>query len=129
MWAVGLFLFLLGIILVIVAPMGKKKNARCSEQAPAELMKVSKGTDSEGFEYTVHLYSYNVDGVEYKLESKFHCPGAKEVGDKCSLWYNPKKPSEAMCIRNDSSKIFNILLIIGIVSIPLGLVLIVAGMG
>ncbi len=37
MWAIGLFLFLLGIILVIVAPIGKKKNSRCSSADPAGL--------------------------------------------------------------------------------------------
>ncbi len=127
MWAIGLFLFLLGIILVIVAPIGKKKNARCSEQVPAVLRDVREKRGDDDMVSHIYTFSYTVDGTEYKLVTSANSSGASEIGDNCTLWYNPKKPSEALTAHYESAKLFNILLIVGIVMIPLGLVLMLVG--
>lgn len=106
----GFSMFLLGLILVIVAPIGKRKNKRCSAQTQGTLINIGD-IDSGG----VSVYSYSVDGVEYKLKSRAYNPNAGNVGESCTIWYNPKKPKDALEYRCKSNKLFNILLIIGIV--------------
>ncbi len=73
------------------------------------------------------IYSYAVDGVEYRMKSTIFSAEADAAGDSCTIWYNPKKPQEAQPFRYGSKKVYNIILAIGIVLIPLGLVLIGAG--
>ena len=116
-FALGLFLFLLGIILVIVAPIGKHKNKRCSVETQGTLTAIRSRRTSNGVLTTMKYYTYTVDGVEYEFKSTAINPHADKVGDRCPIWYNPKKPQVALEHRYGSNKLFNILLIIGIVSL------------
>lgn len=126
---VGLFLFGLGLILVIVAPIGKRKNNRCSKQTQGTLREIRERYNSNGRLPSMNVYSYRVDGVEYQLKSTAINPNASRVGDQCPIWYDPKKPSVALEYRNPSNRLFNILLIIGIVLLlsPIVLIVIAAG--
>ena len=114
---VALFLFGLGVILIIVAPIGMKKNNRCSAQTPGTLTAIRERYDSNGRLPSLKVYSYEVNGVAYQLKSTALNPQADKVGDRCTIWYNPKKPQDALEYRHNSNKLFIILLIIGIASI------------
>lgn len=116
-FAIGLFLFLLGIILVIVAPIGKHKNKRCSAQTQGTLTRLQERRNSKGVLATMKYYTYYVDGVEYHFNSTAINPHASKVGDQCPIWYDPKKPQVALEHRYASNKLFNILLIVGIVCV------------
>lgn len=120
---IALFLFGLGVILVIVAPIGKRKTKRCSEQAQGTLIEIRNRHNSGGALAGMKIYSYRVDGIEYQLKSTAVNPNAANVGDTCPIWYNPKNPKYAVEYRYSSNKLFNILLIIGIVSIVASLAL------
>ena len=120
---IALFLFGLGLILVIVAPIGKRKTKRCSEQAQGTLIEIRNRHNSGGTLAGMKIYSYRVDGVEYQLRSTAVNPNASDVGDTCPIWYNPKNPKDAVEYRYSSNKLFNILLIIGIVSLVASLAL------
>lgn len=123
MVVVGLVLFILGIIFVIVAPINKKKNARCSMQTQGTLKEKWEGDSSDGGGVDTYLYSYYVDGIEYQTKSSICSPEANSIGDSCTIWYNPAKPKEAQPFHSDSDKGYKILIIIGIVMIPLGIIL------
>ena len=112
---VALFLFGIGVILVIVAPLGKKKNNRCSAQTQGTLIDIRERYNSDGPLPSMKIYSYRVDGIEYQLKSTAINPNAASVGDTCPIWYNPKNPKDALEYRYKSNKLFNILLIVGIV--------------
>lgn len=113
----ALFLFGLGVILVIVAPIGKRKNNRCSAQTQGVLTDVHMRYNSDGPLPSMKVYSYRVNGVEYQLKSTAANPQVEKVGDECTIWYNPKKPKDALEYRHNNNKLFNILLIVGIVSL------------
>ncbi|MCR5775322.1 MAG: DUF3592 domain-containing protein [Lachnospiraceae bacterium] len=123
----GFIIFCLGLIFVIAAPISKKKNARCSEQARGVLKEIFETENSNGNLGHGYIYLYSVNGIEYKLRSTVHSKEASGVGDDCTIWYNPKKPKEAQPFHYDSLKVFNILIIIGIVMVLLGIVLIIFG--
>ena len=122
----GFMLFVLGIVFVIVAPINKKKNARCSMQTQGALSDIRIRFDSEGTKKSKHVYTYSVDGVEYKLETVDHSLEVNDIGDSCTIWYNPKKPQDAQAFRG-SDKYLKILLYAGLAAVLLGTVLIVAG--
>ena len=113
-FAAGLFLFLLGLILVIVAPIGKRKNNRCSAQTQGVLREIRKRHNSNGSLPSMKVYSYIVNGIEYQLKSTALNPNASNVGDQCPIWYDPKRPNVALEYRYKSNKLFNILIIVGI---------------
>ncbi len=117
MAGIALFLFGVGLILVIVAPIGKRKTKRCSEQAQGTLIEIRNRHNSGGSLPGMKIYSYRVDGVEYQLRSTAVNPNASNVGDNCPIWYNPKNPKDAVEYHYSSNKLFNILLIVGIVLI------------
>ncbi|MBQ3330927.1 MAG: DUF3592 domain-containing protein [Ruminococcus sp.] len=127
--AIALFLFGLGVILVIVAPIGKKKNNRCSAQTQGTLIDIRKRYNSNGVLPSMKEYSYRVNGIEYRLKSTAVNPNADKVGDQCPIWYDPKNPKDALEYRSQSNKLFNILLIIGIVMILASLVIPVISIG
>lgn len=113
-FGLGLFFFLLGLILVIVAPIGKHKNKRCSAQTQGTLINIRERYNSKGRLASMKTYSYTVNGTQYLLNSTAINPHASRVGDQCPIWYNPKKPSVALEHRYASNKLFNILIIVGI---------------
>lgn len=130
MLALGLFLFGLGLILVIVAPIGKHKNNRCKAQTQGTLTEIRERYHSDGSLPSMKIYSYTVDGIAYQLKSTAINPNAGKVGDQCPIWYDPKNPGVALEYRHQSNKLFNILLIVGIVLLlsPIILAAIAAGM-
>ncbi|MCR4890712.1 MAG: DUF3592 domain-containing protein [Lachnospiraceae bacterium] len=125
MVAGGFMLFSLGLILIIVIPIVAKKNARCSAQAEGVLTDKIIG-DAE--KRNTYFYSYHVDGIEYKLKTVDRSPQTNNIGDQCIIWYNPAKPKEALAFRYETNKVFNILLIIGIVFFIGGIVLFLIGL-
>lgn len=122
-FGIALFLFGLGVILVIVAPIGKKKNKRCSAQTEGTLIDIRERYNSDGRLPSMQIYSYSVDGIEYQLKSTAINPNANKVGDRCPIWYDPAKPKDALEYKYNTNKLFNILLVIGIVSILASLIL------
>ena len=118
----GFALFLLGVIFVIVAPINKKKNARCSAQVQGTLVAIRRR--KHGFWY---YYSYEVNGTAYELKSPNSSPEAKEIGDDCTIWYDPAKPKDSQPFSYTSDKVYNIILIIGIAAILLGIFLTIFG--
>ncbi|MBR6408155.1 MAG: DUF3592 domain-containing protein [Clostridia bacterium] len=127
MWIAGFALFVLGLVFVIVAPINMRKNSRCSEQTQGTLSDIRARYNSNGRLPDMYVYSYSVDGVEYQIKSTILSKQANRVGDACTIWYDPKKPKKAQPFHYESAKVYKILLIVGIVMIPLGLVLIGAG--
>ena len=129
MWIAGFSLFVLGLIFVIVAPINRRKNNRCSAQTQGTLEKIFKTEDANGHVAHRYVYSYSVDGIEYKLRSTVISPETSKVGDRGPIWYNPRKPKEAQAFHYDSSKVYKILFMIGIAMLLLGIVLIGVGAG
>ena len=129
MWVAGFSLFLLGLIFMIVAPVNRRKNRRCSAQTQGTLMKIFETENSNTSTGRAYTYSYYVDGIEYKLRSSVRSPETHEVGDMGTIWYNPKKPKDAQAFRYESDKVYKILFFIGLAMLLLGLVLFVAGVG
>lgn len=76
----------------------------------------------------MYYYTYYVDGVEYTIKSTIISKEARNIGDSCTIWYNPKKPKVAQPFHYESTKIYNIIIIIGVVMIPAGFALIGAGL-
>ena len=118
----GFFLFFIGVILLICYPISKKKNARCSAQAQGTLVRIAKKEHKH-----VYVFSYNVDGIMYQLNSPAPSTEAKNVGDPCTIWYNPKKPKDAQAFHNDSDKVYKTILLSGLGLLLLGIVLIFIG--
>ena len=129
MWIAGFSLFVLGFIFVIVAPINRRKNNRCSAQTQGTLEKIFKTENANGHISHRYVYSYSVDGIEYKLRSTVSSPGTNKVGDRGPVWYNPKKPKEAQAFHYDSAKVYKILSIIGAGMLLLGIVLTLVGAG
>jgi len=94
MWVLGFALFVLGIVFVIVAPINRRKNTRCSVQTQGMLINVLKRANSKGSLPSMYVYSYCVNGIEYQIKSTIRSSQIKAVGDECIIWYNPKKPKE-----------------------------------
>ena len=128
MAGVALFIFGIGVILVIVAPIGKRKNNRCSAQTQGTLRELRTRYNSGGGLRGLHVYTYSVNGVEYQLKSTAVNPHVQKAGDSCPIWYDPKKPRVALEYHYRSNKLFNILLLVGVALIVLGLVLLFAGL-
>ena len=120
---VGFALFVLGIILIIVAPINMRKNRRCSAQTQGILVKKEPRFNSDGPLPDMHVYSYSVNGIEYRLKSTAINTQANNVGDQCTIWYNPANPKEAQEFRYNSNKVYVILLICGIMLLLLGVFL------
>jgi len=129
MWVAGFSLFLLGLIFVIVVPINRRKNRRCSAQIQGTLLKIQERENSDGPISDMYIYSYYVDGIEYRLKSTIRSPETHEVGDTGTIWYNPKKPKDAQTFRYGSERVYKILLFIGIAMLLLGVILFVVGVG
>ena len=129
MWIVGFSMFVLGLVFVIVAPINKRKNARCSERTQGILTDILERENSDGSLPDMYVYTYYVDGIAYQTKSTILSKEANHPGEPCTIWYNPKKPKDAQPFHYDSAKIYRIILIIGIVTFLLGLVLMAAGIG
>ena len=119
----GFAILVMGILFVIVAPINRRSNMRRSERVQGVLVDIGKRYNSKGYIGSTYFYSYYVDGIEYKIKSTVCSSEANNVGDSCTIWYNPKKPKDAQPFHYDSSKVYRIILIIGIVMIPLGFVM------
>jgi hypothetical protein len=124
----GFALFVLGLIFVIVAPINKKKNTRCSQETQGVLTDIRKRYSSGRANGHTYFYSYRVDGIEYRIKSTVLSSDADGAGSGCTIWYNPRKPKQAQPFHYDSLKIYDILLIIGIVTVLAGFALMVIGL-
>ncbi len=91
MWVIAIFAFFAGLILVIVAPIGKAKNNRCTATTRGKMVKTYE-TESNDVIRTNYVYSYSVDGVKYEIDSTSAGDGGGAVGFSCTIWYNPKIP-------------------------------------
>lgn len=118
----GFVVFFIGFVLIICYPINKRKNARCTAQTQGVFVGVRGRYNSKGRLKDMHIYSYQVDGVEYHLKTLDHNLQVRKVGDHCTIWYNPAKPEDAQAFRG-SDKYLKILLIIGIVMFLLGILL------
>lgn len=127
MTVAGFSLFVLGIILLISYVAGKKKNARCSAQTQGTLERITETENSSGSTGHSFTFSYNVDGTEYKLRTTVYTE-ASNIGDTCTIWYNPKKPKEAQPFHYETMKTYKIILFCGIVSIIAGIILCFIGL-
>lgn len=123
---IGLVATFIGFIFIICYPINKRKNSHCTEQTQGTLEEIRARYNSDGPIKDMHVYSYFVDGTEYRLETLDHNLDVKEVGDKCTIWYNPAKPKEAQAFHGSDSYL-KTLLIIGIVALLLGIVVMCIG--
>lgn len=123
----GFAIFFIGAVLVICYPINKRKNARCSAQTQGVLKEIRARYNSSGSIKDMHVYSYQVDGIEHRLKTLDHSQQVSGIGDSCTIWYNPAKPKDAQAFRG-SDKYLRILLIIGIVFTLLGIVLFILGL-
>ena len=128
MAAAGFALLILGIVFLIIGPINKRKNSRCSAQTQGTLKDIWKRRRSNGPDTKTYVYTYSVDGVEYRTSSSTRGKGASQVGDSCTIWYNPKKPKEAQPFHYESAKAYRIVFVIGIVLVLVGIVLTVVGL-
>ena len=125
----GFAIFVLGLIFVIVAPINMRKNARCSAQTQGILTRISVRENSKGADTHSYTYSYNVDGIEYQTRSTILSTGTNNIGDACTIWYDPKNPKKAQPFHYESNKVYKIILFVGIGMILLGIILAVIGIG
>ncbi len=113
-FAFSLFSFLLGLILIISGAVNKRKNKRCSAQTQGRWIGTVTRSNSQGSLPSASVYSYYVDGVEYKIKSTAINKNVRHVGDTCPIWYNPKKPKEAQEFHYEKNKTYTIILLVGI---------------
>ncbi len=128
MWIAGFALFVMGIVFIIIAPINKRKNTRCSAETQGMLSDIQERYNSKGRLPCMYVYTYSVDGTEYQMKSTILSKQAKEIGDNCTIWYDPKKPKNAQPFHYGSTKVYTIILIIGIAMVVLGFCLIGAGL-
>ena len=124
MFIAGFIVLAIGVILMICYPISKNKNKRCTMQTQGTLIKIFETDNSGGSVGHAHVYSYYVDGIEYQLNSTAYNPQADQVGDPCTIWYNPANPKEAQEFHYGSDRIYKIILIIGIAMLLSGFILI-----
>lgn len=126
----GFTLFLLGVVLLICYPIGKRKNKRCSAQTTGVFAGRKARYNSKGSLPDMKYYTYSVDGVAYQIKSTAINTQVNQVGDTCTIWYNPKNPAEAQEFHYEkTNKTFTVILICGIVCVVLGFVLPIIGVG
>lgn len=114
-FAISLFLFGLGLILIISGAVSKRKNKRCSAQTQGRLIAVVDRDNSQGTAPSAYVYSYYVNGVEYQIRSTAVNKNVRGIGDVCPIWYNPKKPKVAQEYRYEKNRTYTIILVVGIV--------------
>ena len=127
MLIVGAMSLVVGVILLICCPIGRRRNARCTARAQGTLRDIRARYNSNGFLPDTHVFSYTVDGTEYQLKSSSHSPEAERVGDECTIWYNPARPEEAQVVHYESDRVFKIILLAGIALLLLGIILVCVG--
>ena len=121
----GLVLLILGICFVIYYPIFKKKNKRCTALTQGRLIeKYEKGLGGETTTTTTyHVYSYYVDGMEYRLDTNLFGPQVQNVGDVVQIWYNPRNPKDSQALHFEKG--FKGILVTGIVLVIVGIVLVI----
>ena len=123
---IGFILIVFGFSSLIAGVHIKRKNARCTAQAKGTLTDIRKiykrGSSTSSYRY---YYSYSVDGQDYDMwaDQGSSSSEASEVGDACTIWYNPTKPKEAQAYHQENNKATNAFIAIGIILILVGLFL------
>ena len=117
---IGFIVVIFGFCFLIAGLHLKSKNRRCSAQVQGTLTEIRKtrkrNSNSDSYRY---YYSYSVDGQDYTLwaDNGASSTEAREVGDACTIWYNPSKPKDALAYHYDNNKFLNVCTVIGIVLI------------
>lgn len=115
-------LFLFGIMLIIIYLAVMHRHKRCSAQTQGTLTKIRNNISRE-VSRDEYFYSFSVDGIEYHFKTFDRSPQTNNVGDKCTIWYDPKKPKVALAHHYDSYKAFKLLILGGVVMILLALII------
>jgi hypothetical protein len=84
--------------------------------------------NSKGDIKRTYVYTYQVDGIEYQIKSTALNSQVSEIGDPCTIWYNPAKPKDAQPFHYDSNTPYRIILAVGIALTLLGIILTVIGL-
>ena len=126
MGAVGFMVLVVGLLLIISYHYNKKKNSRCTEETHGKLVDVRRRYNSQGTLKSMHVYAYSVNGIEYFIKTGEHSQVARNIGDSCPIWYNPKKPQDAAAYRGSNDYLKKIL-IVGIVMTVVGFIMSFAG--
>ncbi|MBE6003803.1 MAG: DUF3592 domain-containing protein [Lachnospiraceae bacterium] len=117
----GFVIFFIGIIFIISYPINMNKNSRCTAQTQGTLTDIRGRFNSQGSTKDLHVYTYFVNGIEYRLETLDYSLQDTNIGDICTIWYNPLKPEDAQAFHGSNSYL-KTLLLIGIVLFFLGIV-------
>ncbi|WP_036608240.1 DUF3592 domain-containing protein [Oribacterium sp. P6A1] len=126
MFIASIVSFFIGIIFIISYPINKAKNARCTAQTQGTLTEVRGRYNSQGSLKDMHVYTYYVNSIEYRLETLDHSLQVNNIGDTCTIWYDPLRPEYAQAFHG-SDKYLLTLLFIGMAMILLGIVLLCTG--
>lgn len=121
----GLAILIVGIVVAIMDVNLRAKDELCTAQAKGTLTSHKKRRNHKGSEFHDYRYTYTVDGREYELRL-YSCIGdAKEVGDTCTIWYNPEKPSQAIGFHSEPGKEHSSSPALGIVIAIVGFIILV----
>lgn len=123
----GFSLVILGIILIMTYFINKIRTNVVVSRHP-EGSWILWREDSEGPIPSMYVYSYIVNGMEYQLKSTAVNKQVNNVGDNCTIWYNPVKPQEAQEFHYESNRIYNFVLISGILMSLSGVIIFGIGM-
>ena len=117
---IGFVIAIFGICFLIAGLHLKGKNKRCSAQVQGTLTEIRKIRKRNSYsESNRYYYSYSVDGQDFTLwaDEGSSSTEARQVGDACTIWYNPSKPKDALAYHYDNNKMLNAFTVIGIVLI------------
>ena len=123
--ALGISLFIFGICFLIAAPVLAAQYKRRTAETTGTITDVrTKRVRNRGTTYHFDL-EYFIDGVRQELKS-VSWPLSPDVTQTYTIRYNPKKPKDAH-VKEFHSSNPKLYLIIGLVSVLISIVLVVAG--
>ena len=123
--ALGFALLILGICLLILAPVQASQNKRRSVETAGNISEVrSRRVRKKGTTYSID-FAYTADGVRQELK-KVKWPLAPDETKEYTICYNPAKPKDAHVkeFRTSNPKVY---LTIGLILTAAAVLLLVAG--
>ena len=123
--ALGISLFIFGICFLITAPILAAQNKRRSAETTGTVTEVRKyRVRNSGTSYRFDV-EFFIDGIRQELKN-VRWPLSPDVTQKYTVCYNPKKPRDAHVkeFHSSNAKLF---LIIGLASVVISIILVVAG--
>ena len=123
--ALGLTLVLIGVILLILAPVQSAQNKRRSAETTGNISEVRrKHVRKKGTTYYIN-FVFTVDGVQQELK-RVKWPLEPDETKEYTICYNPNKPKDAHVkeFRTANPKAF---LITGLILTVLGVLLAIVG--